>query len=197
MGKRRRKREELVSRIAVQRGFVSQEQVDQAFEDIKFRGSREMILAYLARNGLLDDGQVSEILMEANLTALACPECQKLYLVHSYDPTKIVKCRKCNIALVGGIKLSDGELSAEDVLEEDPLLGQTIARYRVVGVIGEGGMGTVYKAYDEVLKRNVAIKVMPRNSPTRTEVDFERFREEARNAASLHHPNIVTVYEVG
>ncbi len=78
----------------------------------------------------------------------------------------------------------------------DRLIGQTLNRYKIIALIGEGGMGAVYQAHDLTLQRDVAIKVMhPRfaNMP-----DFqERFLQEARSAARLDHPNIVQVYDFG
>jgi len=68
-----------------------------------------------------------------------------------------------------------------------------IGRYRVVSRIGRGGMGALYLAWDPTLERQVAIKILiDDNDELR-----ERFSREARSAARLHHPNIVTMYDVG
>ncbi|PWT81244.1 MAG: hypothetical protein C5B57_10875 [Blastocatellia bacterium] len=69
-----------------------------------------------------------------------------------------------------------------------------IAHYRILGPIGAGGMGYVYRARDERLGRLVAIKLLKDHSDTES---IERFFREARAASSLNHPNIVTVYDVG
>ena len=75
--------------------------------------------------------------------------------------------------------------------------GQLVAsRYRVGDRIGEGGMGVVYRAFDEQLRRTIAIKVLPpalQNDPDR----LGRFRNEARTLSALNHPHIVTIYEIG
>ncbi|MPZ91343.1 MAG: Stk1 family PASTA domain-containing Ser/Thr kinase [Actinobacteria bacterium] len=69
-------------------------------------------------------------------------------------------------------------------------------RYRVVGLLGTGGMARVYRARDELLGREVALKVLSeRLSSDRSFV--ERFRREAQNAARLNHPNIVALYDYG
>jgi serine/threonine-protein kinase len=69
-------------------------------------------------------------------------------------------------------------------------------RYRVIGLLGTGGMARVYRARDELLGREVALKVLnERLSSDRSFV--ERFRREAQNAASLNHPNIVALYDYG
>src|SRR5919107_1291094 len=69
-------------------------------------------------------------------------------------------------------------------------------RYVLGEFLGSGGMGEVYLAHDEVLERDVALKVL-RSHYAGDEVFAERFRREARSAASLSHPNIVQVYDRG
>jgi len=76
------------------------------------------------------------------------------------------------------------------------LTGRALGPYQIVSVIGQGGMGTVYKALQPSLNRHVAIKVLP--SYLAQDEDFvQRFRHEATIAASLQHPNILNVYDVG
>src|SRR5262249_58600324 len=77
-----------------------------------------------------------------------------------------------------------------------PIVGDEVAGYRLEGLAGRGGMGEVYRAYDERLGRYVALKVLvPRLA------DDERFRErflrESRLAAGIDHPNVIPVYEAG
>ena len=69
-------------------------------------------------------------------------------------------------------------------------------RYEILEKIGNGGMATVYKAQDQVLKRYVAVKVL-REEFTTDEEFIRRFNTEAQSAASLAHPNIVSIYDVG
>ena len=78
------------------------------------------------------------------------------------------------------------------------LVGQRLGnRYLVQAEIGRGGMGVVYRALDtSSLQRTVAIK-MPLSGLLTEESFLERFIHEARQAASLHHPNIVTIYDIG
>jgi serine/threonine protein kinase len=73
---------------------------------------------------------------------------------------------------------------------------QKLGKYKIVDKIGEGAMGSVYKAYDSILDRNVAIKIMAEDIKWNPELKL-RFYREARAAASLHHLNIVTVYDLG
>ncbi len=76
---------------------------------------------------------------------------------------------------------------------EGKLLG---SRYEIIEKIGNGGMATVYKAKDLVLKRYVAVKILREEYTTDNEF-IKRFNTEAESAASLTHPNIVSVYDVG
>ena len=71
-----------------------------------------------------------------------------------------------------------------------------LSHYRLIERIGAGGMGIVYRAHDEQLDRDVAIKVLPRGSLT-DEVARKRFRKEALALARLNHPNVATVHEFG
>ncbi|HEV7502877.1 MAG TPA: protein kinase [Vicinamibacteria bacterium] len=70
-----------------------------------------------------------------------------------------------------------------------------IGRFRVLAVVGEGAMGVLYRARDEALERDVALKVM--RAQAADAADRERFLREARAVARLQHPNIVTLYELG
>jgi eukaryotic-like serine/threonine-protein kinase len=73
--------------------------------------------------------------------------------------------------------------------------GSRLGRYEIVGAIGAGGMGEVFRARDERLQRSVAIKVLP--ASLQSDADrVKRFEREALAASALNHPNIVTIYEV-
>ncbi|MGB9472955.1 MAG: serine/threonine-protein kinase, partial [Candidatus Acidiferrum sp.] len=75
-------------------------------------------------------------------------------------------------------------------------VGKMLGNYRVVSKLGQGGMGAVFRARDEVLQRDLAIKVL--SSRTVAEKSAKDFLlNEARAACALNHPNVCTIYQVG
>jgi len=80
--------------------------------------------------------------------------------------------------------------------QEHPVIGQVLGRCRVQAKIGEGGMGVVYRAYDEVLQRDVAVKVVKKDARLGSS-GTQSLLEEARASSSLSHPNICTIHDVG
>ncbi len=89
------------------------------------------------------------------------------------------------------------EVAPELVTNARPgaFVGKVIGHYRIESLIGVGGMGEVYLARDERLGRKAALKLLP-DSLTTDETQLSRFKNEARSASALNHPNILTVYEI-
>jgi serine/threonine protein kinase/Tol biopolymer transport system component len=80
--------------------------------------------------------------------------------------------------------------------QEDSLAGRMIGSWRILSLLGAGGMGQVYLAQDTKLGRKVALKLLPAGF-TQDAERVRRFRLEARAASSLNHPNIITIHEIG
>ncbi len=87
-------------------------------------------------------------------------------------------------------------LENRDDSSERPLVGRSLTHYEILDEIGQGGMGVVYRARDNELGREVAIKVLPEEFSADTE-RLARFEREARLLATLNHPHIATIHELG
>lgn len=126
---------------------------------------------------------------------LSCPRCNS---VNSFDA---VQCASCGASL--STLASNADTVEVPPLERDPQIEElwdrlrkaTLGEYDVYGLVGRGGMAAVFLALDLALEREVAIKVV---SPDvlQTKSVVERFKREARTAASLSHPNIIPVHQV-
>jgi len=90
-------------------------------------------------------------------------------------------------------------LAAEMFSQNEPqanLANKEISHYKILNLLGEGGMGEVYLAEDTTLRRKVALKLLPPQFSTDHERK-KRFEKEARAVSALNHPNIITIYEIG
>ena len=129
------------------------------------------------------------------------PKCQQTVSVQEEISGRNVKCRKCGTAF-RATPTMDGQSKDTGVNSTGSDNGLftsfpvEFGRYRILQLLGKGGMGAVYLAMDSQLNRKVALKIPffnAKEEPKRA----ERFIREARSAASLHHPNICTVFDVG
>ncbi|HVD61922.1 MAG TPA: protein kinase [Gemmatimonadaceae bacterium] len=93
---------------------------------------------------------------------------------------------------------STGTGEKSDAQPEESVLkpGDIVAQYRVVSLIGRGGMGTVYRSHDTRLDRNVALKFLPSYLGADADAQ-ERLLSEARAVAALDHPNVCSIHEIG
>jgi len=131
----------------------------------------------------LRDQYVVPPLLEAHaepLMHILCPHCRNPIEVVNFDPRMEVACPSCG----SSFHLEAG--SAATGSFPDTL--QTIGRFDVMGTLGMGAFGTVFKARDPQLDRTVAIKVARRGNVGDGPRDLERFVREARSVAQLRHP---------
>src|SRR5262245_43786433 len=84
----------------------------------------------------------------------------------------------------------------EDTSPPPQLIGRELANYRIVSLLGRGGMGEVYLAEGKRLRRKVALKLLPARFTNDAE-RVRRFEREAKAASTTNHPNILTIYEIG
>ncbi len=88
---------------------------------------------------------------------------------------------------------------ATEMLAAEPLpspLGKSLGHYRILALLGKGGMGEVYQARDNRLDRTVALKILPTQVAADKE-RMQRFVREAKAASALNHPHVATIYEIG
>jgi formylglycine-generating enzyme required for sulfatase activity len=144
-------------------------------------------------SGTLSDDE----LVEAEAHLWQCPDCREA-LERRTEPTPdlppLAAPRSKGRALLNAVPAVPGHavLGATNGGELPARLG----RYRITGMLGSGGFGIVYKGYDDELRREVAIKV-PHRERIATPQDAETYLAEARILASLDHPQIVPVHDVG
>ena len=100
--------------------------------------------------------------------------------------------------LLNSLDAADGFLETPAIVRENDEIkdGQMLGAYGIIKKLGEGGIGTVYLARDEKLRRNVALKLLSAGFTGSGEY-LKRFRQEALAVSSLNHPNILTIYEIG
>jgi serine/threonine protein kinase len=133
-------------------------------------------------------------------TALSIPPSQRAaFLAQACggDATLRAEVESLLAANEGGESfLGDPAFSLSPPIDPLPIApGQTIGRYRVLSLLGSGGMGEVYLAEDPRLRRRVALKVLPRQL-SRDPDRLRRLEREARTASSLAHPNVCVIYEI-
>lgn len=127
------------------------------------------------------------------MAATNCPQCQHLLRESARF------CDQCGLPIPSSEETikADNIYGLETLPVADPLIGRVLdARYELIGRLGDGGMGIVYLGRHVLMDNRVAIKILhPKYVTDRTMLD--RFRLEARAAANLNHPNVVTIHDFG
>src|SRR5215471_16524479 len=118
---------------------------------------------------------------------IVCPHCHSPIEIVPPPARGEIACPSCG---------SSFRLDLESTTAWNRPAGRRLGRFELLGVLGQGAFGTVYKARDPELDRFVALKV-PRAGNLAGPEDLDRFLREARSVAQLRHPSIVSVHEVG
>ncbi|MCI0341005.1 MAG: SUMF1/EgtB/PvdO family nonheme iron enzyme [Planctomycetales bacterium] len=204
----------LFGRIAVAMGYCSEEALALAVATIREREAagapRARLGEVLVEAGILAPAQVGEILERQRKVILTCPGCGRQFNAREDDGTEPPTCPACGGPLRIPEPLASARVErtvASPIGAGDPprggeprtystLLGRRLGPYVVEALIGEGGMGAVFRARHELLKRPSALKVLPADL-TRDQDKVRRFLREAEAMARVRHPNIVEIHAVG
>ncbi len=186
--------------LLVRMGRITQSQVQEALSvQAEYAGRRELVPLLgeiLLQKGHVDSAALDEALrLQRTMTRLRCEYCATDYLLAEFDPGKTYLCRGCASVLCR----PRGPAAARADEPEEAQRAATnpknvVGKYVAVKELGRGGMGAVYKAWDTVLKRWAALKILAVAGGPEAVI---RFRREAETASQLVHPNIVPIYDVG
>jgi tetratricopeptide (TPR) repeat protein/tRNA A-37 threonylcarbamoyl transferase component Bud32 len=125
-----------------------------------------------------------------NSPNIRCPKCHGLTAIAADQPLGQIRCTSCGSQLA---RQGEEIISASSSTSSTIICGQCIGRFELIERIGSGGFGEVWKARDTQLDRTVAVKIPHRSQLAPEEI--EKVLREARAAAQLRHPNIVSVHE--
>ncbi len=150
--------------------------------------------------GFLPAGQVQRLLAHQGPATLRCPRCGHRYSVPDFQPNRKYKCGDCKIYLAfpsegGAPKARAPAAPPPAPLKKDPFQDRVFGEYRLVGLVGKGGMGAVYRAEHVERKNVVAVKILAEEFGKMPEI-LKRFKREAVAGGRLEHPNIAQVYDL-
>lgn len=161
--------------------FISEEELDNIIE----QNSGKQLFYALLDSKILTEEQISKILRLRSFAVL-CPHCEVLNLVE--DEKKHAFCSECHQFLKPKPETKKYSASSHSVRD-------SYGKYKIVEEIGVGGSGIVFKSIHQDLERVSALKIL--KTDVMDEVILKRFKREAQAIASLNHPYIVTVYDIG
>jgi serine/threonine protein kinase len=210
-------------KLAVALGFLTREDLEKALRlqaDMERVGVSKRLGEILLEKKILSREHVLLVLRAQGKRILSCKQCKKSYNVHHYRSTETYSCKHCTSLLELPLRPVEPGVNDSVILSTTELRKKTtkpqretgsrkpprhkvpkdlvhlLSGYEIVDTLGQGGMGTVYKARDLIVGRWVAVKIL---APflARDEEYVKRFFIEAKNLQKLHHPNIVAAYDAG
>lgn len=116
--------------------------------------------------------------------------------VDQFPPIDIKEIDKTVIGVDSSASKSAQDLAGPSAEKAAAWIGRKLGKYEITGLLGQGGMGVVYRAHDETIGRDVAIKLLPAELASDKNM-LERFLAEARAAGRLTHPHIVSIHDIG
>jgi len=203
-------RNSLISEAALEECLEAQREVARRGMDVIPRLG-ELLVA----RGYLTEEQVVTVLSQQEMAILFCPRCEVQVNVPQRDDVREVRCIRCRGTLIVPREPRDVKVSEDSIIfiSREPVPSEVeeasreswrrFGKYTLINEIGRGGAGVVHRAWDHYLNQFVALKRIhpepPAGRRTRTGIEdrVALLLKEARAAARLRHPNIVTVHEVG
>ncbi len=188
-----------IGRLLVDAGLIAPEQVEEALAIQKAAAATQATVPRIGEI-LLEKGHVSYAALQdalqrqSKLLRLTCPACGSRCAANP-QPGKVYVCPSCASPLSDSTRMPAVEGNEmEEVMRAAANPANVLGKYVLTSVLGKGSMGAVYKAWDRGLRRWVAVKVLLATQDPQLVL---RFRHEAETAASIQHPNIVPIYDVG
>jgi serine/threonine protein kinase len=202
-------------KLAVALGFLTGQDLEKILRiqaDLHKIGVDRRLGELLLEKRILSREQVLLVLRAQGKRIMTCHSCRKSYNVHHYKPTETYTCKHCTAELslptkpvtpsvsdsitvaTTSLRKKTGKPRAKPTVSAE--LVHLLSGYEIVKRLGQGGMGTVYKARDLIGSRWVAVKLLAPFLASDEEY-VKRFFQEARNLQKLHHPNIVAAYDAG
>jgi len=191
----------LFGQIAIERGYVSVQQLGECVrEQIRSSAKIKPLLGeVMIRKEYLSLSQLREILGEQGKQLVYCSKCDRYELFPSQFSVEEQSCSGCQGPLLAaetraGSSNHEGAHSGNTTVHfKLPLT--SLDKFQILGEIARGSMGIVFKAFDSTLDRIVALKVLKEGDADANYL--QRLQREGAIAAKLHHPNVVTIHEVG
>jgi serine/threonine protein kinase len=202
-------------KLAVALGFLTVEDLEKILRiqaDLHKIGVDRRLGELLLEKRILSREQVLLVLRAQGKRIMTCHSCRKSYNVHHYKPTETYTCKHCTAELslptkpvtpsvhdsitiaTTSLRKKTGKPRTKPTVSAE--LVHLLSGYEIVKRLGQGGMGTVYKARDLIGSRWVAVKLLAPFLASDEEY-VKRFFQEARNLQKLNHPNIVAAYDAG